>query len=393
MYNLETKSLLPFTEEHEKWRAEFGKFLDDEIVPHYLEWEKACGVPHEVFEKFGAHGYGCLWLDKKYGGQEKDLLYTIIYGEELSKRGLNGVLTRLSSDTVAPYIYHHGTEAQKEFYLPKVAAGEICISVCMTEQAHGSDLANIETTAVLEGDHYVINGGKTYISNGLVSDYAIVACRTNPNAEKPYKGISLIIVPTNAPGFERRLLNKIGLRSQDTAEYTFNNVVVPKENLLGEENGGFYILMQHLEKERLMSAWGTLGMAEHAFELCMQRAQERLVAGKPLGDYQHWQYTLAQCAIELDQARSYVEHLTLLFMNKSQPVNTQVAIAKYATAELAYKISDIGVQIWGGEGIIRDNAIARQYVDTRHYRLMAGTSEVMLGIVAKSLGLGAKKKK
>ena len=119
MYNLETKSLLPFTEEHEKWRAEFGKFLDEEIVPHYLEWEKSCGVPHEVFKKFGDHGYGCLWLDKKYGGQEKDLLYTVIYGEELSKRGLNGVLTRLSSDTVAPYIYHHGTEAQKEFYLPR----------------------------------------------------------------------------------------------------------------------------------------------------------------------------------------------------------------------------------------------------------------------------------
>ena len=220
----------------------------------------------------------------------------------------------------------------------------------MTEKEHGSDLAHIETSAVLEGDHYVINGGKTYISNGLVSDYAIVACRTDPNAEKPHKGISLIIVPTNAPGFERKLLNKIGLRSQDTAEYTFTNVVVPKENLLGDENGGFYILMKHLEKERLMSAWGRNRYTYSAFQLAMQRAQERLVAGKPLGDYQHWQYTLAQCAVELDQARSYVEHLTLLFMNGTQSVNTQVSIAKYATAELAYKISDIGVQIWGRRG-------------------------------------------
>lgn len=182
----------------------------------------------------------------------------------------------------------------------------------------------------------------------------------------------------------------IGLNSQDTSEYIFHDVVVPEENLLGEENRGFYYLMQHLEKERLMGSWGTLGMAEYAFELCVQRANERLVAGKPLGAYQHWQFEIAKAAAELDQARSYVEHLTLLFM-AGESVNTQVSIAKYATSELAYKISDLGVQIWGGPGILRDNAIARQFVDTRHYRLMAGTSEVQLGIIAKAIGLGKKK--
>lgn len=223
-----------------------------------------------------------------------------------------------------------------------------------------------------------------------LSLYAIVAVVTNPNAEKPHKGISLLIIPTDAPGFERKLLNKIGLNSQDTSEYIFHDVVVPEENLLGEENRGFYYLMQHLEKERLMGSWGTLGMAEYAFELCVQRANERLVAGKPLGAYQHWQFEIAKAAAELDQARSYVEHLTLLFM-AGESVNTQVSIAKYATSELAYKISDLGVQIWGGPGILRDNAIARQFVDTRHYRLMAGTSEVQLGIIAKAIGLGKKK--
>lgn len=388
MLSLPKKSLLPFTEEHEAFRKEFGEFLDKEIVPYYMDFEKDCCVGKETFKKFGDHGYGCMWLDKKYGGQERDMLYSIVYGEELNRRGLNGVLTRLSSDTVAPYVYHHGTEAQKDYWLPKVASGDCCMVICMTEKDHGSDLANIETSAVKnENGDYVVNGGKIYISNGMVADLAIVAVRTDPNAEKPHKGISLLLIPTNTPGFERHLLNKIGLRSQDTSEYIFNNVVVPKENLLGEENRGFYYLMEHLQKERLMGSWGTLGMSEYAFELALQRAKERKVAGKLLGSYQHWQYELAKAAIELDQARSYVEHLTMLYM-AGENISTQVSIAKYATAELSFKISDLGVQIWGGEGILRENAIARQFVDTRHYRLMAGTSEVQLGIVAKALGLG-----
>lgn len=391
MQSLPKISLLPFTEEHEAFRKEFGEFLDREIVPYYMDMEKNHSVGKETFKKFGDAGYGCLWLDKKYGGRELDMLYSIVYGEELNKRGLNGVLTRLSSDTVAPYIYAHGTEEQKAKYLPGVASGDTCICICMTEAEHGSDLAHIETSAVKDGKgNYIVNGGKIYISNGMVSDYAIVAVVTNPNAEKPHKGISLLIIPTDAPGFERKLLNKIGLNSQDTSEYIFHDVVVPEENLLGEENRGFYYLMQHLEKERLMGSWGTLGMAEYAFELCVQRANERLVAGKPLGAYQHWQFEIAKAAAELDQARSYVEHLTLLFM-AGESVNTQVSIAKYATSELAYKISDLGVQIWGGPGILRENAIARQFVDTRHYRLMAGTSEVQLGIIAKAIGLGKKK--
>ena len=388
---MNTKSLLPYTEEHEKFRAEFAAFLDKEIVPHYMEWDNNCCVDHEAFKKFADAGYGCLWLDKKYGGEEKDMLCSIIYGEELSKRGLNGVLTRLSTDTVAPYIYAHGSEEQKNEILPKVAAGEVCLAVCMTEPEYGSDLANIQTSAVKQGDHYVVNGHKTYISNGMLADIAIVAVRTDPDAEKPYKGISLLMIPTNLPGFERHLLNKIGLRAQDTSELIFNNVEVPANMLLGEENKGFYYLMQHLQKERLMGSWGTLGMAEYAFTLAKQRAEERIISGKPLGAYQHWQYELAKAAIEIDQARSYVEHLTLLFM-QGEDINAQVSAAKYATAELAYKVSDIGVQIWGGEGILRENAIARQFVDTRLYRLMAGTSEVQLGIVAKSIGIGGARK-
>lgn len=392
MQSLPKKSLLPFTEAHEAFRKEFGEFLDREIVPNYMDMEKNHSVGKETFKKFGDAGYGCLWLDKKYGGREMDMLYSIIYGQELNKRGLNGILTRLSSDTVAPYIYAHGTEAQKEKYLPRVASGDSCLVICMTETKYGSDLANIETTAVKDGKgNYIVNGGKIYISNGMIADQAIVAVRTDPTAEKPHRGISLIIMPTDAPGFERKLLNKIGLNSQDTSEYLFHDVVIPEENLLGEENKGFYLLMQHLEKERLMGCWGTLGMAEYAFELCVQRANERLISGKPLGAYQHWQFEIAKAAIELDQATSYLEHLTLLFM-QGEKINTQVSMAKYATSELAFKISDIGVQIWGGPGILRENAIARQFVDTRHYRLMAGTSEVQLGIVAKAIGLGAKKK-
>lgn len=391
MASLNTKSLLPYTEEHEQFRKEFGAFLDKEIAPNYMDWEQQCSIDHDAFKKFADAGYGCLWLDKKYGGHEKDLLFSIIYGQELNKRGLNGVLTRLSTDTVAPYIYAHGTEAQKDEFLPKIARGEICLAICMTEKEYGSDLANIQTSAVKDGDNYVINGGKTYISNGMLADLAIVAVRTNPDADRPHKGLSLMMIPTNTPGFERKLLNKIGLRSQDTSEYIFNNVVIPQSMILGEENRGFYYLMEHLQKERLMGSWGTLGMATYALELAIARANERVIAGKTLGEYQHWQYELAKAAIELDQAKSYVEHLSLLFM-QGENISTQVSIAKYATSELSFKISDLGVQIWGGEGILRENAIARQFVDTRLYRLMAGTSEVQLGIIAKSLGLGKKRK-
>ena len=183
MQSLPKKSLLPFTEEHEAFRKEFGEFLDREIVPYYMDMEKNHSVGKETFKKFGDAGYGCLWLDKKYGGRELDMLYSIVYGEELNKRGLNGVLTRLSSDTVAPYIYAHGTEEQKAKYLPGVASGDTCICICMTEAEHGSDLAHIETSAVKDGKgNYIVNGGKIYISNGMVSDYAIVAVVTNPNA-------------------------------------------------------------------------------------------------------------------------------------------------------------------------------------------------------------------
>ena len=221
---------LPFKWEHDEFREAFGAFLDKEAVPYYDEWCKNHMVPHEYFEKMGQAGFMALWVDKKYGGAGRngDFLYTVIKAEEYSKRGLNCIFSRLSGDVVAPYIAENGTEEQREKWLPKIVKGETVLGVCMTEPDHGSDLANIQASAVDMGDHFLVNGTKTFISNGMVADLLVVAVRTDPNAAKPHKGISLLLIETKSEGVSRTLIPKIGLQAQDTAEVSFENVKVPK---------------------------------------------------------------------------------------------------------------------------------------------------------------------
>jgi Acyl-CoA dehydrogenases len=379
------KRLLPFTQEHEMFREAFCKFLDNEVTPHYDEYEQNHMVSRDVYKKMGELGYIAMWMDEKYGGVSGDLLYTIIQTEEMNLRGLNGIFTRLNGDIIAPYIYNHGTEEQKMKWLPKIAKGECIMAIGMTEPDFGSDLAHIQTSAVKDGDNYIINGNKIFMSNGMLADLAIIAARTN-REEKGYKGISLILVETNREGFTRRRLRKIGLQSQDTAEYSLVNVVVPQSNLLGEENKGFYYLMNKLQQERLLGAWGAIGQAERSLALALDYVKQRKMFGTTVSKFQNTQFELAKAATEINVGKAFMDQLTVLHMN-GEDVGAEVSMAKYYCAELAFRTADRCLQLFGGYGICEEYPIARQFTDTRIQRILAGTSEIQLTIIARSLGL------
>ncbi|WP_329933837.1 acyl-CoA dehydrogenase family protein [Slackia isoflavoniconvertens] len=380
--------VLPFSEKHEKFRANFGKFLDAEAVPYYKEWCASHMVPHSFFEKMAQAGFMAVWIDKKYGGvgAGNDFLYTVIKAEEYSKRGLNSIFSRLSGDVIAPYINQNGSEEQRSEWLPKIARGEVVLGVCMTEPAHGSDLAHIETRAEDMGDYYLVNGEKTFISNGMVADALVVAVRTSDSPEKPYKGISLLIVDTSSEGVKREFIDRIGLQAQDTAHIYFNNVKVPKKNLIGEENRGFYILMQHLEAERIMAAYGSIGMVEHTLQLTRDYVKERQLFGKSLSSFQNTQYVLSKLWVRYTMAQNYLDQTLLKYMT-GVDVNQDASMVKYYTSELAFESADQCVQLFGGYGICSNEEISRQFVDSRIVRFMGGTSETQLGVIAGSLGI------
>ncbi len=380
---------LPFQWQHNEFREAFGAFLDKEAVPYYDQWCEQHMVPHEYFEKMGQAGFMSMWVDKKYGGAgcTGDYLYTVIKAEEYSKRGLNCIFSRLSGDVVAPYIAEDGSEEQRQKWLPKVVKGEVVLGVCMTEPDHGSDLANIETSAVDMGDYYLVNGTKTFISNGMVADALVVAVRTDPNASKPHRGISLLIIETNRDGVSRHLIPKIGLQAQDTAEVSFENVKVPKENLIGEVNRGFYILMHHLEAERIMAAYGSIGTVEHTLSLTADYVKQRKIFGKPLSSFQNTQFKMAEMYTEYNLALNFLDNVLLDYMAGKTDINTECSMIKYYTSELAFSVADRCVQMFGGYGISSEMPISRQFCDARIMRFMGGTTETQIGVVAGGLGI------
>ena len=265
--------------------------------------------------------------------------------------------------------------------------GEAVLGVCMTEPDHGSDLANIETSAVDMGDYYLVNGTKTFISNGMVADLFVVAVRTDPEADKPHRGISLLLIEADSQGVSRQLIDKIGLQAQDTAELSFENVKVPKENLLGEENKGFYLLMLHLEAERIMAAYGSIGTVEHSLSLTKEYVLQRRIFGKPLSAFQNTQFKLAQLYTEYNLAQNYLDQVLMDFMAGKDGINTDCSMIKYYTSELAFKVADQCVQMFGGYGISSEIPISRQFCDARIMRFMGGTTETQIGVVAAGLGI------
>lgn len=369
------------------FREAFGKFLDNEVVPYYEQWESEHVVPRRIWKKFGDYGYLCNWADEKYGGSGADFLYNVIEIEEMGLRGLNGVFTRTHSHIIAPYIYHHGNEEQRMRWLPGACSGDTILAIAMTEPGAGSDLASMKTRAVKQGDYYVLNGSKTFISNGINADAVIVAAKTDPNAKPGYKGISLFVVERGTPGFERgRAIKKIGLHAQDTAELFFEDCRVPKENLLGQENKGFYYLMEKLQQERIVAIVGALGKAQRCLNLTLQYVKERELFGTTLSKFQNTQFELAKVATEIEMTRAFVEKLILQHMAGKKIVK-EVSMAKYYACELSFRTADRCLQMFGGYGFCEEYPISKMFVDSRVERLYAGTSEVMLTIIAKELGL------
>lgn len=325
----------------------------------------------------------CSHLPEAYGGLGADFLYSAVVIEEVSRLGLTGIGFSLHSDIVAPYILHYGSEALKQKYLPKLICGEMVTAIAMTEPGAGSDLQGVKTTAVLDGDEYVINGSKTFITNGFLAELVIVVAKTDPKAGA--KGTSLFVVEADMPGFDKgKRLEKVGMKAQDTSELFFQDVRVPKGNLLGQAGMGFAYLMQELPQERLTVAIGALSSAEAALQWTLEYTRERKAFGKAIADFQNTRFKLAEMATEIQIGRVFVDQCMALHLEGKLDVPT-AAMAKYWATDLQCKVLDECVQLHGGYGFMWEYPIARAWADARVQRIYAGTNEIMKEIIARAL--------
>ena len=374
-----------YAQEHEDFRAIVREFLEREVVPHHEQWEKDGQVSREVWTKAGAQGLLCFDVDEEYGGAGvKDFRYNMVVAEEISRVGASGLGFPVHTDVIVPYISSLGADEQKRRWLPGCVSGELISAIAMTEPGAGSDLQGIRTSAVDKGDHYVLNGSKTFISNGIMSDLVIVVARTNPDAG--HQGISLLVVERGMDGFERgRNLEKVGLKAQDTAELFFDNVQVPKENLLGEEGSGFVSLMNNLPQERVSIAAIAVAACEHVLQLCLDYAKEREAFGRPIGKFQHNRFLLAEMATEVHIARVFVNDCVLK-LNAGEVDTALASMAKWWTTELQKKVVDQAVQLFGGYGYMMEYPVARAFVDSRIQTIYGGTTEVQKEIIGRMLG-------
>jgi acyl-CoA dehydrogenase len=379
-----------FDEEHEMFRDSVRSFMKNEIQPHSDEWHEKGIVDREAFLKAGEQGLLLMWADEKYGGAGvADFRYEQVLIEENVRYGDAGFFMTLHSRLVGPYIGELGTDEQKARWLPKCISGEHILAVAITEPGAGSDVANIRTKAEDKGDHWLLNGSKTYISNGILADLVVVVARTDPNTRH---GLSLFVVERGMQGFERgRNLNKMGLKSQDTAELFFNNVKVPKENLLGELNRGFYQLMHFLAEERLLGAVGYLATSNAAFDITMDYIKDRKAFGQTIADFQNTRFKMADMRMEIDVAQAFVDQCVIEH-NEGNFSADDAAKAKLFTSEMEGRIVDACVQLHGGAGYMDEYPICRMYLNARVSRIYAGSSEVMREIIARSIGLDPRKK-
>lgn len=376
-----------FTEEHRLFRDAIQRYFAKEVTPQVDHWEKDGIVPKSAWKNLGEQGFLCPWLPEEYGGSGANFLYSVMLMEELAAAHCNGFAISLHSDIVVPYLFSYGTDEQKSRWLPGCASGEIITAVAMTEPGAGSDLAAIRTKAVRDGDSYIINGQKTFISNGINCDLVVVAVKTDAQANPPYTGISLIVVEEGTPGFEKgRRLEKIGFKSQDTAEMAFVDCRVPATNLLGQEGQGFQYLMQKLQQERLVCAIGAQMTAEEALKVTLEYTKTREAFGRPISRFQYISFELAKMAIEIQVGRTFLERLIIDHM-EHQDVTMKVSMAKYWISEMANRVAGQCLQFHGGYGYMEEYPIARIFRDARVQTIFAGTSEIMLLIISRYLGL------
>ncbi|MCA9874613.1 MAG: acyl-CoA dehydrogenase family protein [Anaerolineales bacterium] len=373
------------TDEHLMFRDAFRRFVEKEVTPFHAQWEKDGLVPRELWQKAGTSGFLCMDVDEAYGGLgAKDYRYNAIISEELVRAAASGPGFAVHTDMVAPYISQFGTEEQKQRWLPGLISGETIAAIAMSEPNTGSDVAGIQTTAVRQGDQYVVNGQKTFISNGILNDLVVVAAKTDPAAGA--KGVSLIVVERGMAGYERgRNLDKIGMHAQDTAELFFRDVAVPASNLIGQENMGFIYLMQRLPQERLTIAVGAIAAAEVALEWTIGYCQQRTAFGRPIGKFQNSRFKLAEMKTEIEIGRTFIDHCILLH-NRGELSVEQAAMAKWWTTDLQVRVIDQCLQLHGGYGYMLEYPIAKAYIDSRAQKIYGGSNEIMKEIIGRAMG-------
>jgi alkylation response protein AidB-like acyl-CoA dehydrogenase len=377
-----------FDIEHDELRASFRAWLDKEVVPRHLEFERDGIVPHDLFVDAGRHGYLGMAVPEQYGGGGvDDFRYNLVIGEEVQAAGVGGAGLGicLHNDICLPYFLRYCTEEQSERWLPGIASGELVTAIAMTEPGIGSDLASMSTTALRDGDTYVVNGSKTFITNGINADLVITAVKTDPSER--HKGMSLLVLERGMEGFERgRNLEKLGLHSQDTAELFFNDVAVPAANLLGEEGQGFMHLVHNLPQERLSIAISGVAAARAALDWTLAYVKERQAFGQPIGSFQNTRFVLAEIATEVEVAQSFIDKCVMA-LNADALTAEEAAMAKWWCTELQKRAVDRCLQLFGGYGYMLEYPIARAYADARVTTIYGGTTEIMKEIIGKSLGL------
>ena len=380
-----------FEHDHDMFRDSYRRFVQKEIGPHTERWREQGYVDREAFRKSGEHGYLLMWADEKYGGSGiRDFRYEQVMIEENLRYGDIGFFNTLHSRLVGPYLGELGNEEQKQRFLPRCVSGECILAIAMTEPGAGSDLAGMKTRAEDRGDHWVINGSKTYISNGQIADLIIVAARTVPDKTH---GLGLFLVEADMPGFKRgRNLKKIGLKAQDTSELFFDNVKVPKANVLGDPTRGFYYLTQFLAEERLITATQCITNAQVAFDLTYDYITNRRVFGRPLGALQNARFKMAEMRAQIDVLQTFIDHCVTQH-NAGKLTPQMAAEGKLLASELEGRVVDECLQMHGGAGYMEEFRISRMFTDARVSRIYAGASEVMKEIIARGVGLDDRKMK
>jgi len=372
-----------FTEEHEQFRTTVRRFIDKEIAPHHARWEKDGVVDRELWRKAGATGILLADIPAEYGGGGGDFLMGAVLTEEMMRGVYTGPGFRVHSDIVARYIFNYGTEDQKQHWLPRMASGDAVGAIAMTEPGTGSDLQAVRTTAVRDGDDYVISGQKTFITNGQLCDFVIVVAKTDASAGA--KGVTLVIVETDRPGFSRgRNLDKIGMKAQDTSELFFEQVRVPVTNRLGDEGRGFACLMQELPRERLIIGVGSVAVMESALDWTLAYTRERKAFGRAIADFQANRFRLAEIKTDVTVARVFLDHCIASYLAGELSVE-RAAMCKYWLTDLQSRVVDACLQLHGGYGYMWEYPIARAYADSRVSRIYGGSNEIMKELIGRSL--------
>jgi acyl-CoA dehydrogenase len=377
-----------YGEDHELYREQFRRFAEKEVAPKIASWNEAGMPDRETWRRLGEAGFLGSSMPEAYGGAGGDFLYDAIVMEELAWLRAHALMFSLHIDICAPYIRDFGTEDHKQRFLTGAIRGEVLLAVAMTEPGTGSDLANVSTRAIRDGDHYVVNGSKTFISHGQIGDVFIVVCKTDPDAKPPHRGISLLLVEDGTPGFVKgRKLDKLGLPGQDTSELFFQDCRVPITNLLGEEGQGFRMLMTELQQERLCIGIGSIASCRRALADTIEYVKGRSAFGQPIATFQNTQFKLAELATEVEIGQVFVDRLLASHV-RGDDVVTEVSMAKWWTTDLQKRLTAECLQLHGGYGFMKEYAIAGDFADAAVQSIYAGTNEIMKRIIAQRIGLG-----